>query len=286
MQSVRVACERAIRGYQQPERSSFLAWTAELGPDLDPEFVADQQVLKHELWLRQRGKRAPATPRLEEVLKKWSWRRKATGRFETPFGEVDLDFDEWQVVLFHAKLGWKRALWKREPRAENQPIPPGMVAWVKAQEAILRRSGGRDHLLEKAALMAAPSGQSLVRMSKRTDKPVETVVCACGEALPSRDHLLWECPERGGGLPIPPVQKGCRRLLVPFTDGPRMATTTDCQPPAQLVRIMSQQWVRHGKPFLVATDGGAKGANHFERRAAWGLAVAGEVFSGPLASAS
>lgn len=59
-------------------RSRFLLWACHFGPCIDPEFVIEYAVIRHELWkLSDRAQVLRATvvqaARLQEVLVTWQW---------------------------------------------------------------------------------------------------------------------------------------------------------------------------------------------------------------------
>ena len=126
---------------------------------------------------------------------KWEWIRTRAGCYQTPFGVIDLDVDDWSVVVFYAQLAWKANLWWKESRSMGCDVPEGMTPCVEAQKAAMRSTGmgQEDKKLKDAALMASMAARGLERKAKVVDHDIGEVRCACGTADPSRDHMLWQC---------------------------------------------------------------------------------------------
>eukprot|EP00435_Cladocopium_sp_Y103_P012430 s3889_g3.t1 len=90
----------------------------------------------------------------------------------------------------------------------------------------------------------------------RQDNPAAK--CMCGLALPSRPHLMWNCPEtehKRIGLPHPTNRASERLLAIAVPEFPKAPATMDlCQTLAKVTDAFAKTDFRHGS-CLVATDG-------------------------------
>ena len=88
LQLWRASVERAMMTPVK-SRSRLLLWACHFGAHLDPEFVMDFSVIRHELWklspsAQALRARVPSSLRLREVLSKWQWQQVAPQVFTTP----------------------------------------------------------------------------------------------------------------------------------------------------------------------------------------------------------
>ena len=106
----------------------------------------------------------------------------------------------------------------------------------------------------------------------------KTAICVCGEERPSRQHLLWRCPQASHGLRAC-VDEGERRLLTVSIPHPPAVRDRDLQQAAAALCGHLRQCVFTGRPVL-ATDGASSGV---WRRASWAVVCqCGAQFSGEL----
>ncbi len=123
MDTFTTAVERAVSGKAQRGRSRYLVWNAAIPYTVNPEFVVDPTALKYQIWRINRmraGERVPADrTRFEEVAEKWGWRKLGEEpKYLTGAGDVHLEWKGEAAIQATAGDGWRRDLWRREPRAE------------------------------------------------------------------------------------------------------------------------------------------------------------------------
>ena len=114
LQRWRVCIERAMMTPVK-SRSRLLLWACHFGAHLDPEFVMDFSVIRHELWklspsAQALRTRVSSSPRLREVLSKWQWQQVAPQVFATPFGALNLAWDGLATIRRFAILAWEKYL--------------------------------------------------------------------------------------------------------------------------------------------------------------------------------
>ena len=100
--------------------------------------------------------------------------------------------------------------------------------------------------------------------------------CMCGEAMPSREHLQWECPSTARPRTGPAAHEGERRLAVACAPTPnwhddRLADVIHSGI-STIAAAMLPRRVADDYEWLVATDGGAEGTG-LHKLASWGLAL-------------
>ena len=193
LQRWRVCIERAMMTPVK-SRSRLLLWACHFGAHLDPEFVMDFSVIRHELWklspsAQALRTRVSSSPRLREVLSKWQWQQVAPQVFATPFGALNLAWDGLATIRRFAILAWEKYLWSSEPRLKSMdwssfqnkfPVLDTHKTWLAA------RASHRPSL--RTALGGAMDGPTL------SGQLGIEVACRCGCPSPSRQHLAWRCP--------------------------------------------------------------------------------------------
>eukprot|EP00438_Fugacium_kawagutii_P005556 Skav232227 [mRNA] locus=scaffold286:290428:295796:- [translate_table: standard] len=262
LQRWRVCIERAMMTPVK-SRSRLLLWACHFGAHLDPEFVMDFSVIRHELWklspsAQALRARASSSPRLREVLSKWHWQQVAPQVFATPFGLLNLAWDGLATIRRFAILAWERNLWFFEPRIkgmdwdsfENKfPVLDTHKTWLAA------RASHRASL--RTALGGAMDGHTL------SGQLGCEVACRCGWPSPSRQHLAWRCPLQSScGDFDEPANESELRLCVAAVDFPSPLASRDLDRDSlELV-----QHLRACPSRLVATDASVIG----KWRATWG----------------
>ena len=299
---IELAILRPIRG-----RSRFLLWAGLFGADLDPEFVLDFAVIRHELWRikkglapRKRLQRVVRLPRGEqqpqqqaqpaalrpqparavpsahepdrvvEVLAKWGWTQLSDTKFRTQRGVLDLAWDGYSAIKQAAVLGWERSLWDREPRAldaDTMPLHGVAHPCCSEHKVWLQGDRARDRPSLRTALGAGFDGHIGAAVSE------SEVRCCCGEPVPSRQHLTWRCAHQRHAAPLrQPVNGAELRLLLPSVPFP---TDLHCRHlEADARRLSNHLFQEYGlghAPVVVATDGSCIGRKLSIRRAAWSV---------------
>jgi ribonuclease HI len=284
LNGLRLDIEKAVVGQLAPGRSRALAWICDLGPWVDPAFMADLAAVKLErrlAWVKasQSEVHAASTAGLiEETAAWWRWRRTDDTVFETPHGVLDLGYDSWAAIELAARRGWEYDLLDGDKRIrgattslalrEHDPVFDAHCAWMGAPDA--SKTGARD-----VAVGAAPDGRTLRDIQKRKRTEQQGVECACGESTPTRRHLLWHCPR------APPLAQRLRRpccgleegLCVPVAPRLPLAARQASVLPPELLRGLRQARGQGRDRIVAATDGSAQGDHPATRRAAWGVAI-------------
>ena len=106
-----------------------------------------------------------------------------------PLGNLDLAWDGPAAILHFSVVAWDRYLWSHEPRlkqvdwdvlADKFPHLRSNKSWLQSDRAYHRPS-------LRVALGGGKGGHIL------PGEIGQPVVCQCGEAAPSRQHLTWRC---------------------------------------------------------------------------------------------
>ena len=255
-------------------RSPLLLWSTWARPRLHPKFALAFAAISHEL--RRVGSFLPppahvtACPALQASLAIFAWSILPDGTWCTPFGQFSPGFLTRAVALKVAEDSWLRLLWAADAKSTGPLEADEHIALAfHLAAASSHPSGSRRRVL----FAAAHDTRTLQRMHL----PFHS--CSCGEALPTRTHVTFECPDD----PFPGVQRSEseRRFLVPLLTGLPCPTWQLPEVSQDLLLALSQARIVE-EAFLVATDGSslqapaAKDLTWFQH-AGWGIATSRDL---------
>jgi hypothetical protein len=289
---LRLAIERSIRrkpGLCIGSRSKLLMWGGSLGPGSCPYFYAANRALGCERRRQTRIVRGSPVIKLlakghplKRVLRDWQWIQRSETSYETADGPIDLILDSVSAVDSIAKRAWRDWMWKSESRVQRSPDYE--MQWF-----------GREPMLDehvkwnaKHPLVNGVRNERVGWMYARHGKwaGLEHTRCRCGQARPDRAHWAWECTftndERNLALRPVPVGEGERRLCVPLVQRvDRGWQPRNWDPVPGLLNYVLSHLAASGN-VVIATDGGACGAQWRDRVAAFGVAVGDFTYSEQL----
>ncbi|CAE7217270.1 unnamed protein product [Symbiodinium sp. CCMP2592] len=254
--------------------------------------------------VRLAGQRWPAMlPVTREVLANLGWWCDARGSFilrRDSYGQVrsfEVGVDSFETVAEWLRDAYRRrglancgrvvkALHREEEPDLAQdlalPGPPKDYLAVFAGHRWAWRSSS-DTLERRSAMVTGCSAwfkhKKLMHHARDGAGPPD---CLCSKRLPSRPHLLWNCPATRDLVAdvSPPVNRLQERLLaceVPEVPGPPLAL--DLEDYIDDIAEALDARLALGSPIYVATDGSV-----VDLVAAWAIALDGEVnFAQPVA---
>ncbi|CAE7271763.1 unnamed protein product, partial [Symbiodinium sp. CCMP2456] len=267
-----------------PSRSRLLLWHVTGRPHLHPEHAMDFAVARQE-WYR--CSRQPAVeltrpaivPRWPAVLKKWGWTCQADGSWRTPLGVLKPGWDGLCALRRAADYAFLQRLWKEDAKSAPFDLALSTPCFEPLQRKV-ETMGARGLRTSTACAVDAPA---LLRLKK--PPAAVHLTCACGEPVPTRTHLTFDCAAVGWTRPLGSQLERrllCKLLPLPLQRPPQ-ALDLDYELVSELRRAAADG------PVVCATDGGAftrPKLDHWQR-AAWAIAAAtsnGSVVVGGLVS--
>ncbi|CAE7223538.1 unnamed protein product [Symbiodinium sp. CCMP2456] len=247
-----------------PSRSRLLLWHVTGRPHLHPEHAMDFVVARQE-WYR--CSRQPAVvltrpaivPRWPAVLKKWGWTCQADGSWRTPLGVLKPGWDGLCALRRAADYAFLQRLWKEDAKS----APFDLALSTPCFEPLQRKAEIMGARGLRTSTACAVDAAALLRLKK--PPAAVHLTCSCGEPVPTRTHLTFDCAAVGWTRPLGSQLERrllCKLLPLPLQRPPQ-APDLDYELVSELRRA--------------AADG----------RAAWAIAAAtsnGSVVVGGLVS--
>jgi len=178
----------AAVGRQVTGRSRLLLWSAWAQPRLNPQFALAFAAVRHELRragrARQQRLDTHTCPSLAASLSVFAWSILPSGVWATPFGQFRPGFLSATVLLRLAEDSWTRQQWADDPKTDGPLDAQQHVFLAYHCRAVLQyMPGGERRVLYAAAF----DTRTLQR------KAMPFAACACGEEVPSRTHVTFDC---------------------------------------------------------------------------------------------
>jgi ribonuclease HI len=201
----------------------------------------------------------------------WGWELQDDGRWRTAAQQmVKPGYTSLAWIDHLAEESWRQWMWHKDTKTEfvdtaRRPAqafqPHAAVQW-DAEDRYLNR------------VMAGAAVDARMLQEKGAARP-----CACGEAVPTREHVTFFCQADESGLEAATALE--RRLLLRLLPAPALSRCGGAALDDDLVRAMRSQ-----RKVVVGTDGGCFQSPNYPlyQRAVWALAlrdgpcVGGEVF--------
>lgn len=194
LSTTRIMIEKTLRTYVG-ERSTALGAILRVGWKLDPEYQMDWAAFRY-LLKSFNNERTPCTthPRMREVLTKYKWKVRDDGILQFRNSVFDSNWDG-EVALQQTLIPiWEAHPFTRDERGLKKAETVEDIGDMKnrclnitEQRKVAANFTHND--MVRAALLATPVGQRISNMF-----PDKQYKCWCGERLPQRGHLLWDCP--------------------------------------------------------------------------------------------
>ena len=268
IQKMRTKIERCVMSRLIPEKSKALLWATALAPWIDPGFALNVEALRH--MVRQAGKEQEPrrSHRVDEMLEEWGWERVQRDVYQTNDGILDFGRDGKATIQAVAMRAWLLQLWGQETRVDdNTDVEPRSFPSLGAHKRWVNES--RNAFLDsraKVAIGAAESGSLRLHLDKAATR------CMCGEADPSREHLVWHCPARENTDQGDPESLAQSKLLVRMAPCAQAKRTPARRVKPALVTAARQQ-ICSRNFAVIAADGSSEGRDFEERCASWAIAA-------------
>ena len=256
-------------------RSAYLAWAAELGPDICPYFYMAKNALRVKRWRHIRAGPGGAIQRTERrntmawIEKEWEWYHIKGSYYETPEGVLSLVEDGEATIKAVATRAWEEHMWTQESRV-NRDGPPERLREPSCE--------AHSKWLRKGPETEGVSRRRIALCSARHGPQVKGSLCRCGMKEPKREHWAWFCPETGNVEEVGPSSASERKLCTPCVQRPERGQVQRRWGPVPGLREEVQDTLGRQGRVIIATDGSSKGRRH-RVRVARGL-VAQRISSG------
>ena len=190
----RTMIEKTINAYIG-ERSTALGAILRVGWKLDPEYQLDWAAFRY-LLKSANNDRPPSIshPRMREVLAKYACEIRDDGILKFQNSVFDCKWDGELALQQTIIPIWEAHQFTRDLRGLKKAVSVHDVGDLRNRSLNLtahrKIAANQTHTdTTRAALLATPAGQRISKMF-----PDHQYKCWCGEDLPQRGHLLWDCP--------------------------------------------------------------------------------------------
>ena len=130
---IRTAVEKTTRKWMG-EASPALNWITKIGPDLDPFFQVDQDVIRHLKWMWDQGKQPNGKRwRIREMFKYNCITSKGEGKYETENVTIDLGWDGGKAVRNMLIMAWEKRRIKEDARDSMMALQKKISAIQKVK---------------------------------------------------------------------------------------------------------------------------------------------------------